>query len=133
MLGDCELDVRFHIYLNVGSGCADCTVNGAGTSRCCDGNGFVGSCSVSDRCDNYFVGLHCLRETGSEGPCLTDDITSGTNNDTAFVNFQGQSISFERPGSWEVRTFLIIVLMDDTAWKIAYCFTGNPVLYCCKG
>ncbi len=63
VVGDYELRVRVHSYLNADSRCATCTpFLGNLIYGCCDNSTNTGVCSGDELCDTFFQ--YCLRSLG---------------------------------------------------------------------
>ncbi len=64
MVGDYELRVRVHSYLNADSRCATCTRSLVNPIYgCCDNLTNTGVCSGDELCDTFF--RYCLRSLGN--------------------------------------------------------------------
>ena len=98
MLGDYELRVQRHRYVNPTSTCQGCCTSSGVT--CCDGVN-LGNCTDHELCDNIF--FHCLREAPST-ECL-----QGFSKNVAFVDADDITslvpLCFTVPGAWEVSAF----------------------------
>ena len=97
MLGDYELRVQFHRYVNPTSRCADSACHTPSGVTCCDGDK-VGNCTGEELCDNLF--FHCLREAQNT-TCL-----QAFSKNATFVNADDiislVPLLFTVPGAWEV-------------------------------
>ncbi|XP_064402717.1 uncharacterized protein LOC135348431 isoform X2 [Halichondria panicea] len=79
VVGDYELRVRVHSYLNADSRCATCTRSLVNPIYgCCDNQTNTGVCSGDELCDTFFI--YCLRSLGEMG------IRCPVNNVTAFFS-----------------------------------------------
>ena len=97
VLGDYELRVQLHRYVNPTSRCAECHTPGAVT--CCDGNN-LGNCTGPELCDNIF--FHCLK-LAPNTTCLHG---SSVFRNATFVDADDiislVPLLFTVPGAWEV-------------------------------
>ena len=117
VLGDYELQVQFHRYVNPTSRCQGCHTPGAVT--CCDGNN-LGTCTGHELCDNIF--LHCLRMAPNT-ECLQEFSRNATFVDADDI-ISLVPLRFTVPGAWEVSAQVHSLAVV----KIYVCFRGSSSL-----